>query len=157
MTLGPFLPAGHTIRLLRQEDLSIVHAIECCSQEHPWSLAHFEAEYKNPVSTIDLYLVDREIAGFICTWLVAGEMQIQNLATAVAYRRCGIAAHLLEHVLARSRNKGLQSTWLEVRVSNLPAIALYRRYGFEQHARRANYYHDGEDALVMYLPEQASE
>jgi len=155
--MGPSLSAGHTIRQLRQEDLAAVYAIECCSQEHPWSLSHFEAEYNNPVATIDLSLVDGEIAGFICTWLVAGELQIQNLATAVAYRRCGIAAHLLEHVLARSRSKGLQSAWLEVRVSNLPAIALYRRYGFEQHARRANYYHDGEDALVMYLPAEDSE
>lgn len=155
--MGSSLSAGHMIRRLRHEDLPAVCAIERSSQAHPWSLAHFEAEYNNPVATIDLYLVDGEIAGFICTWLVAGELQIQNLATAAAYRRSGIAGRLLEHVLARSRAEGLQSSWLEVRVSNLPAIALYQCYGFEQQARRANYYHDGEDALVMCLPENSAD
>ena len=41
---------------------------------------------------------------------------------------------------------------LEVRVSNSPAIEMYRRFGFRSAGRRRRYYHDnGEDALIMWL------
>ncbi|HSM38624.1 MAG TPA: hypothetical protein VK838_04760, partial [Candidatus Limnocylindrales bacterium] len=43
---------------------------------------------------------------------------------------------------------------LEVRVSNVAAQALYRRFGFEAGGRRPRYYtDDGEDALVMTTPD----
>ncbi len=151
MMISLVLPAGHTIRSLRHEDLADVHAIECSSQEHPWTVAQFEAELDNPVAAIDVYFVDQAVAGFICSWLIAGELQIQNIATAASWRRRGVAGRLLERVLERSFSTGLQSAWLEVRASNQSAVALYRRYGFAEHDRRPNYYHDGEDALVMCL------
>jgi ribosomal-protein-alanine N-acetyltransferase len=81
--------------------------------------------------------------------LIAGELQIQNLATLPRLRRRGIAVHLLEHVIRRSRAAGLMSIWLEVRLSNAPAIALYERFGFSACGRRSAYYPDGEDALIM--------
>ena len=82
------------------------------------------------MASVDLYWCRDTLAGFLCSWLVAGELQIQNLATLPALRRKGIAVRLLDHVIARSRGAGLTSIWLEVRVSNTPAIALYKRFGF---------------------------
>ena len=38
-----------------------------------------------------------------------------------------------------------------VRVSNAPAIALYKSFGFEEAGIRPRYYQDGEDALIMWL------
>ena len=41
---------------------------------------------------------------------------------------------------------------LEVRVSNIGAIAMYERFGFRSAGRRRRYYNDnGEDALIMWL------
>jgi ribosomal-protein-alanine N-acetyltransferase len=82
---------------------------------------------------------------------VAGEVQIQNVATAPAFRRQGVAACLLSHVFEQARGSGFESAWLEVRIGNAPAIALYERFGFTVVGRRTNYYADGEDALVMCL------
>jgi ribosomal-protein-alanine N-acetyltransferase len=112
-------------------------------------LQHFADELDNPVASVDLYWCHDELAGFLCSWLIAGELQIQNLATLPRLRRRGIAGNLLEHVIRRSRATGLTSIWLEVRLSNAPAIALYERFGFSACGRRPAYYPDGEDALIM--------
>ena len=143
------LPDGHLIRPLRQADLPAVHEIECSCQAQPWTVAHFEAERDHPCSSIDVYQWGDAVAGFLCSWLIADELQIQNLATAQDFRRKGVAWHLLEHVLDRTLCSGMEAAWLEVRASNLPAIALYREHGFQDESRRPNYYHDGEDALIM--------
>ena len=123
--------------------------LESTSQSDPWTLKHFADELDNPVASVDLYWCQGTLAGFLCSWLVDGELQIQNLATLPVLRRKGIAVRLLEHVIARSRAAGLTSIWLEVRTSNAPAIALYKRFGFSACGTRMAYYPDGEDALLM--------
>ena len=143
------LPAGDRIASMQQADLAAVHQLECLSQDDAWSLQHFSDELKSPVASVDLYWSQNELAGFLCSWLIAGELQIQNLATLPAMRRRGVAVRLLQHVIARSRKTGLSSIWLEVRVSNAPAIALYERFGFSANGNRSAYYPDGEDALIM--------
>jgi len=134
---------------MRPDDLAAVHTLECASQPDPWSRQHFADELANPVAAVDLYWCGNELAGYLCTWLIAGELQIQNLATAPRFRRRGIAARLLGEVIARSRGGGLTSICLEVRAGNAAAIALYERFGFIADGRRRAYYPDGEDALLM--------
>lgn len=143
------LPVGDRITALQRADLAAVYQLECCSQPDPWTLQHFVDELDNPVASVDLYWCRDRLAGYLCSWLVAGELQIQNLAILPALRRRGIAARLIECVFTRSRSAGLASAWLEVRTSNVPAIALYEKFGFSACGRRAAYYPDGEDALIM--------
>ncbi|MCF6238504.1 MAG: ribosomal protein S18-alanine N-acetyltransferase [Candidatus Marinimicrobia bacterium] len=134
---------------MRSDDLAVVNQLECASQHDPWSLQHFVEEFDNQVSSVDLYWCGDELAGFLCSWLIAGELQIQNLATLPSMRRRGVAVRLLEHVIARSKVAGLTSIWLEVRVSNRAAISLYKRFGFSAGGKRPAYYTYGEDALIM--------
>jgi ribosomal-protein-alanine N-acetyltransferase len=148
------LPDGDSITLMQEGNLAEVHQLECASQQEPWSLRHFADELDNPVASVDLYWCGGTLAGFLCSWLIAGELQIQNLATLPAMRRHGIAARLLDHAIVRGRTSGLTSVWLEVRVSNVPAIALYERFGFSACGKRSAYYPDGEDALVMTYNEE---
>ncbi|MDH3454953.1 MAG: ribosomal protein S18-alanine N-acetyltransferase [Desulfuromonadales bacterium] len=143
------MPDGDRIAAMRPADLAVVHQLERASQQEPWSLQHFADELDNPVASVTLYWHREQLAGFLCSWLVAGELQIQNLATLPALRRRGVAARLLEHVIARSRGAGLTSVWLEVRVGNRAAITLYERFGFSACGKRTAYYPDGEDALLM--------
>jgi ribosomal-protein-alanine N-acetyltransferase len=143
------LPIGDKIVLMQHEDLAAVHRLECASQSDPWSEQHFVDELESRVATIDLYWHGEQLAGFLCSWLIAGELQIQNLATLPQLRRRGIAAKLLTHAIERSRKQGLTSVCLEVRVTNKPAIALYERFGFTIDGTRPSYYADGEDALLM--------
>jgi ribosomal-protein-alanine N-acetyltransferase len=134
---------------MQRQDLAAAHQLECASQSAPWSLQHFADELESRVATIDLYWHKEQLAGFLCSWLIAGELQIQNLATLPQMRRQGIAAALLAHAIERSQEQGLSSVCLEVRLTNKAAIKLYERFGFSIDGTRPCYYADGEDALLM--------
>ena len=59
---------------------------------------------------------------------------------------------MLSEALERSRNLGATVAWLEVRPSNLAALALYESFGFKEVGRRPRYYDDTqEDALLLTL------
>lgn len=80
------------------------------------------------------------------------EGQITNIATHPTARRCGMGAAVLEHLIAVAIKRGCEQLSLEARVSNLPAISLYERYGFEKMGLRRGFYkHPTEDAYVMCL------
>lgn len=94
-------------------------------------------------ATIVGYLIGREVGG-------SGE--ILNLAVEPAFRRRGIARALLEAGLAALRRRGAGEVFLEVRVSNAAAQALYRQAGFRPVGQRPGYYRSPrEDALVLRL------
>ncbi|MCD6582510.1 MAG: ribosomal protein S18-alanine N-acetyltransferase [Desulfuromusa sp.] len=136
-------------RLISVTDLDAVLAIERQCYPHPWSSQQFLQELANPVASILVCEIEDKIGGYICYWLIAGEMQILNLATSLQVRRKGIAAQLLEQAFERCSLSELSSVWLEVRSGNQAAIALYQRYGFKLSGTRRAYYRDGEDAFVM--------
>jgi len=137
------------IRLISEFDLDDIISIEVDCYDHPWSSLQFSQELENPVSSILVYEADDKIVGYICYWLIVGEMQILNIASSSQFRRQGIAVQLLEEAFRRCSQIELSSAWLEVKSGNFGAIALYQRYGFILSGTRKAYYRDGEDALVM--------
>ncbi len=81
---------------------------------------------------------------------VLDEGQVTNVATHPEHRRMGYGAAVLGALLQGARARGLAEITLEVRESNLPAIALYRRFGFVEVGRRPRFYsHPIETALIM--------
>ncbi len=68
------------------------------------------------------------------------------------FRRRGVASFLMDEVLAFAERERVEEIYLEVRVSNRPARVFYEGLGFREAGRRARYYLDGEDALVMVRP-----
>jgi ribosomal-protein-alanine N-acetyltransferase len=136
---------------MTEADMGQVLTVEQLCHRAPWSEALFLNELANPLSRIDLLWRGSCLAGFLCAWRVCQELSILNLATAPNMRRSGVARTLLQQALDRNLRTGLECILLEVRPSNLAAIALYRSFGFSEIDRRLGYYSDGEDALVMQL------
>ena len=97
-------------------------------------------------------LGENRIVGYICLWLVSDEVHILNLATHPDFRRREIATKLITSALEFSVRSGAKAATLEVRKSNLCAISLYKKIGFEEKGIRPRYYSDNfEDAVVMWL------
>ena len=93
---------------------------------------------------------DGVIAGFLIGRSAADEFEILNMAVAGKHRRRGIGSKLLESALHFAREAGVVRVYLEVRASNEPAIALYKRHGFSECGRRARYYRNPvEDANLL--------
>jgi [ribosomal protein S18]-alanine N-acetyltransferase len=78
-----------------------------------------------------------------------GSAHITTLGVAPEHRRRGVAARLLDHIERSVRNRDIGTLVLEVRVGNIAAQELYRRFGFHVVQRVAKYYNNGEDCFLM--------
>ncbi len=91
------------------------------------------------------------IIGFAGMWLAFDEAHITTIGVEPAYRGLGLGELLFLCMVDEAIDRGANWLTLEVRVSNLQAQALYRKYGFTVHGTRKRYYSDNnEDALIMW-------
>ena len=91
-----------------------------------------------------------EARAFLLAWLVVDELHILSVATLPEFRRRGMARALLAQAIDHAQEKGARTILLEVRRSNVPAIQLYRSFGFFTSNVRPRYYADNlEDAVEM--------
>ncbi len=133
------------------DDLDEVLAIERASFQTPWSRGAFRYELtQNRVARSVVVRAGPQLAGYLCLWEIGHEIHITNLAVHPSFRRRGIARALLGSILEDARQSGIELIFLEVRPTNVEAVALYENFGFRVIGRRKGYYFDtGEDALVM--------
>lgn len=123
-----------------------------CFPADPWSEGLFQDALESPHTTI---LVaegeDGTVLGYAVLSAVLDEGNLDNIAVAPRCRRQGVGDALLSALTDFGRTR-LSALFLEVRSSNLPAIALYEKHGFVPVGRRRNYYETPrEDALLMTL------
>lgn len=90
------------------------------------------------------------VVGYCGFWMAADEAHISTIAVHPNSRQRGIGQLLLVAAIERAAELGANIVSLEVRVSNMVAQNLYRKYGFQVVGRRRRYYSDNrEDALIM--------
>ena len=143
-------PEPLEIRRLTYADLPQVIAIERRACPTPWSLAMFLLELSKPSGICLAAVREGRIAGYLVCSRYDVVWHVMNIAVDDRLRRRGIASALLEHLFERADRPGEQYT-LEVRQSNVAAIALYERFGFRHAGTRRGYYHDNhEDAVIMW-------
>ena len=93
---------------------------------------------------------DGQVLGYVGMMFVLDEGYISNVAVKSQYRKNHIGSALIEELIKIGRELELSFISLEVRVSNAPAQALYRKFGFENAGCRKNYYDfPKEDAIIM--------
>jgi ribosomal-protein-alanine N-acetyltransferase len=93
------------------------------------------------------------ILGYGGFWMIVDEAHISTIAVHEKWRRRGLGEMMLVAMIEAALQRGAGEVTLEVRVSNVRAQSLYRKYGFVQVGRRKGYYHDNhEDALIMTTP-----
>jgi [ribosomal protein S18]-alanine N-acetyltransferase len=95
-------------------------------------------------------LAEDRVVGFAAGLLQVDEGHVLDVAVDTGHRRQGVGGRLLEELVARLSAMGAVGVTLEVRRSNLAALALYRRLGFVVEGERPRYYPDGEDAVLMW-------
>jgi ribosomal-protein-alanine N-acetyltransferase len=151
-----------TLRLRRLElaDLDAIERIERASYPTPWSRSMFATELAKP-SSLSLGAVDEQdaLVGYLVLSRYVDAWHVMNVAVAPESRRAGVASALLRRLLDETRHDAQRGYTLEVRVSNVGAIALYERFGFRTKGVRRGYYTDNrEDALIMWRdPDPSSE
>jgi ribosomal-protein-alanine N-acetyltransferase len=137
------------VRTVSFSDLPQIIAIERRSFSSPWSLAMFVLELSKPSSICLAAVQERRIVGYVICARYDEAFHVMDIAVDPDHRRGGVASGLLDGVFERAGEDA--NFTLEVRVSNVGAIALYERYGFRGVGRRPRYYADnGEDAIIMW-------
>jgi len=147
------LGAGLTLVPMTMDEVDEVHAMECSVFPHPWSRANFSDSIQAGYDAWLLRADDGELAGYFLLMYALDEAHLLDVAVAGKRQGTGLGRYLLDTLCARAREMGAESVLLEVRPSNERALAVYKRYGFEEIGRRKGYYpaHEGkrEDAIVM--------
>lgn len=141
------------IRRMTLEDVPAVHEIDELSFSLPWPERSFRFELSaNPVSRGWVAEADGKIAAMLVLWFIIDEAHIATIAVHPDFRRQGIGEQILLHALRSVQDEGARRAFLEVRVGNVAAQAMYKKYGFEVAGVRPGYYKDNnEDALLMNL------
>lgn len=136
--------------------LAAVARIEQEAYDHPWTVGNFADSLKAGYHAQLLTggdAPDAELLGYFVAMKGVDEVHLLNITVAPEYQRQGWAHLMLDALALWSRAQGAQWLWLEVRVSNVRAKAVYERYGFRHVGTRRNYYpalgSSREDAVVM--------
>ena len=137
----------------QQIHLGRILEIETLSFTTPWSALGFIQEIRNPASRLWAATMNEKLAGFICYWMLDFEVNLLNLAVHPEERGKGVGRFLLNHMVEEASSREVEAVWLEVRASNVGAIRLYGKFGFDKVGVRRKYYDDTqEDAIVMRVP-----
>jgi ribosomal-protein-alanine N-acetyltransferase len=134
-------------------DLEGVHRVEVESFATPWTKDAFYYELtSNPYAHYLVMKENERVIGYCGIWIVMGEAQITNIALDPSCRGRKLGDLLLGRAMEYCKMAGAATVSLEVRVSNIVAQSLYRKYGFQNGGIRKKYYVDNnEDALVMWV------
>jgi ribosomal-protein-alanine N-acetyltransferase len=135
-------------------DLRQVMAIENQVYAFPWTQGIFQ-DCLRVGYCCWLAELGQRVIGYGVMSVVIDESHILNLSVHPDWQRQGLGRKLIQRLLKIARQHGAETSFLEVRESNRPALALYGGLGFVEIGRRHGYYPAGtgerEDALVMSL------
>lgn len=139
-----------TMRAMRAEDTAEAEILEKEIFSQPWSARGF-LDAIGQENTIFLVAEEEsQLVGYIGMYCALDEGEITNVAVAPQWRRRGIGELLIQELKKEAKMRGILQMILEVRVSNEPAISLYRKNGFENIGIRKGFYElPKEDAYIM--------
>jgi len=124
--------------------------IENACFSRPWSETALSDALKKHENRYFVALYENKTAGYIGADNISGEVYITNFAVSERFRRKGIGEKLLKTLIKKSEEEKAAFITLEVRPSNAPAAALYKKLGFEIAGERKGFYAEpAEDAYIM--------
>lgn len=131
-------------------DIPAAEDIERRAYPQPWTAGVFADELRQANRVYLVLEADGEVAGYGGVMLVGDEAHITTVVVAPERRQGRLGTRLMLGLVDAAIERGARSLTLEVRTSNAPAQALYRRFGMAPVGVRKRYYRD-EDALIMWV------
>ncbi len=138
-------------RRMTPEDVPVISRLEEETFSMPWSASSFLEMISKEDARYYVAEKDGKILGGCGVLMIAGEGNITNVVIAPEARNQGIGTAMLRHLMAEGDREGLTAYTLEVRVSNVAAIHVYEKLGFESAGIRPGFYEKPvEDAIIYW-------
>ena len=149
-----------TLRRFQPQDLQqVMHINQVCLPEN-YSNYFFMDLYEHFPETFIVAEQDNQIVGYIMCRIetgfpdfgllgIAKRGHVISIAVLPRHQRQGVGTALMEQAMQGMRMYKAKECYLEVRVSNKPAISLYNKLGLETERIMHGYYADGEGAYIM--------
>ncbi len=154
------LKANYKLRRFKPSDLDAVIRInrECLPENY--TTLFFMNLHKRFPETFIVAETNGKIAGYIMCRIetgipsfkllgIARKGHVISIAVLPEHQRRGIAHGLMKETMQAMASYKAKECYLEVRTSNVPAVRLYKKLGFEIARTIRDYYADGEDAFLM--------
>ncbi|MEM3403178.1 MAG: ribosomal protein S18-alanine N-acetyltransferase [Nitrososphaeria archaeon] len=156
------IPYGYTLRKAREEDIDgVINVNSVALPEHYTHSFYTSIFSTNPDTFLVIEYNGRVVAyhmgrieygfSFKTKPQIVKKGHIISIAVLEEHRRKGLATALLQRAIEEFKKHGCETSFLEVRVSNDPAISMYKKLGYHVAQRIRGYYNDGEDAYVMEI------
>ena len=139
------------LRNMLVQDLNMVAVIEASVAAFPWPRTQFSESLAGK-DNCSVVMVEERVCGFSIFSSVLDESTLLNIAVTPSMQGQGLGRKMLEQGLNNQKKQGIVKCFLEVRLSNTSAQALYYSLGFINIGERKNYYPANggrENALVM--------
>jgi ribosomal-protein-alanine N-acetyltransferase len=148
------------LRKFKADDLqSVMHINRLCLPENYMDFFFMDLHQRFP-ETFIVAEQDGKIVGYIMCRIEVGlarlglgglirKGHVVSIAVLPQGRRKGVAQALLAKAMKGMLHYSAKLCYLEVRVTNTPGVALYKKLGFEASRTLKGYYSDGEDAYMM--------
>ena len=99
------------------------------------------------------------LGGYLLAMMIDDEAEILSIGVTPDRQRQGVGKLLLQHFFEHGTSQNMTRVVLEVAEDNVPALGLYRDFGFAAFGRRKGYYKQGNqkiDAIMMkWCPTEA--
>ncbi len=164
-----------TIQKMSPKDISSVVELDRLCFGGLWNAQGYQRELESPNSDLLILLIsqntedrkekvvfqssncesqltyNQSIIGVCCLWAILEEAHITILGIHPQYQGLGFGQLLLYTLMRYAWERGLERATLEVAASNISALSLYYKFGFQDVGRRRGYYQQtGEDALILW-------
>lgn len=154
------LSEEYDVRPFRTQDLNAVVQINVTCLPENYNHSFYLTLYYRFPKTFIVATSEQNVVGYIMCRMELGFSEIRrfnlvkkghivSVAILPEYRRRGLGNAILTKALDGMRDYNVKEGYLEVRISNKPAIDLYAKLGFSISKTSKHYYKDGEDAYVM--------
>lgn len=141
------------IQNMKSSDVDSMMLIEQSCHTHPMSHKNMLSCFGGRYFSKGLY-IDDSLVGFYMAEMAGPDFTLMDICISPQYQGKGYAKSLIENLIEEANNRNAESIFLEVRVSNISAIGLYEKCGFNEMGIRKDYYPAGngrEDAKLMGL------
>ncbi|MGW8289089.1 MAG: ribosomal protein S18-alanine N-acetyltransferase [Candidatus Bathyarchaeia archaeon] len=154
------LEINYKFRPFKPSDLEEVIRINRDCLPENYTPLFFMNIYKRYPQAFIVAEINKELAGYIMCRIETGTPNFKllgvtkkghviSLAVLPKHQQKGIGYSLMLEATQAMTDYSAKECYLEVRTSNLAALGLYKKLGFEKSRTLRNYYADGENAYLM--------